>query len=39
MAKNLLKAGHDVSVWNRTSAAAAPVVEAGSEDATAGATP
>lgn len=29
MAKNLLKTGHDVSVWNRTSAAAAPVVEAG----------
>ena len=29
MAKNLLKAGHDVSVWNRTSTAAAPVVEAG----------
>ena len=29
MAKNLLKAGHDVCVWNRTAAAAAPVVEAG----------
>lgn len=29
MAKNLLKAGHDVCVWNRTTAATAPVVEAG----------
>ena len=33
MAKNLLNAGHEVIVWNRTSAATAPVVEAGAREA------
>lgn len=29
MAANLIKAGHDVTVWNRTSQAAQPLIEAG----------
>ena len=29
MAKNLINAGHEVTVWNRTSDAAKPVVDAG----------
>ena len=29
MAKRLVKAGHDVSVWNRTASKAAPLAEAG----------
>lgn len=31
MAKRLIKAGHDVSVWNRTASKAAPLVEAGAK--------
>ncbi|UII31709.1 NAD(P)-dependent oxidoreductase [Fulvivirga ulvae] len=33
MAMNLIKAGHNVTVWNRTSSAAAPLVEAGAHQA------
>ena len=33
MAANLLKAGHAVTVWNRTSAAAAALVSAGAKQA------
>lgn len=33
MAANLIKAGHQVSVWNRTTAAAAPLVQAGASAA------
>ena len=29
MAKKLIKAGHDVHVWNRTASKAAPLAEAG----------
>lgn len=31
MAKRLIKAGHDVSVWNRTASKAAPLAEAGAK--------
>jgi len=34
MAANLLKAGHEVAVWNRSSAKADPLVEAGARRAT-----